>query len=89
MNYSIGKLNNFTIFQTFFLLVNFAANFWKKSGIFLELYQIIDKFRHFHSFSKKIGEIPIQFHQNLSKNHQKEFKNNEFLQTFAEKCENV
>ena len=28
--------------------------------------------------------MEIKFHQNLSKNHRKEFKSNEFLQIFAE-----
>ena len=48
----------------------------------------IQKFQKIWTFSKNIGEIPIKFHQNLSKNHLKE-KNREFLQNFAEKCEKV
>ena len=29
---------------------------------------------------ENIGEIPTKFHQNLSRNHQQEFKNDDFLQ---------
>ena len=33
---------------------------------------------------ENIGEIPKKFHETLSKNHIKEFKNNEFLQNLPE-----
>ena len=36
-----------------------------------------------------MGEIPTKFYQNLSKNQGKEFENYDFLQNFAEKCEEV
>ena len=38
---------------------------------------------------QNIGETPTKFHQNLSKNHRKEFKNDELLQNFAEKSKKV
>ena len=34
-------------------------------------------------------KIPLKFRQNMSKNHRKEFKNNEFLQNFAKKIEKM
>ena len=34
-------------------------------------------------------KIPTKIHQNLSRNHWKEFKNDVFLQNFAAKCEKV
>ena len=41
-------------------------------------------FQHFLNYRRNSDTID----QNLSKNHLKEFKNNDFLQNFAKKCEN-
>ena len=42
------------------------------------------KFQHFQRYSD-IGEIPIKFHQNLSKDHRKEFNNDDVFQNVADK----
>ena len=55
----------------------FAATLWKSNS---------EKTRH-GQIPGYSATIPTKFHQNLSRNQWKEFKNNEILQFFAKKCE--
>ena len=65
MNYSIRKLNNFTIFQFF------SAIFRKNIAVF---FWIISDSRQILRFSKKFGEISTKFHQNLASKRQNSIK---------------
>ena len=55
---------------------------FQNSGIFARKFKNFRNFQHFLKY--RLGEIPIKCHQNLSKNHRKELKNNEILQNLPE-----